>query len=283
MYAVTGATGQLGRHVMADLVKTTPPASIIAAVRDPAKAAPLAAQGIQVREADYDRPETLEAAFQGVERLLLISSSAVGRRVTQHQAVIAAAKAAGVSVVLYTSLLHADRSAIGLAEEHRQTEAALRDSGLSVVLLRNGWYAENYLNGVSPAVTRGVLFGAAGDGRISTASRSDYAAAAAVALAGAETSGVYELAGDESWTLADLAEVISKAADKPVAYKDISEAAYREALIGAGLPEHVAEIVANADASAAKGALFDDSRTLSRLIGRPTITMTQMINAVLNG
>ena len=283
MYAVTGATGQLGQHVIAKLSKLTSPSNIVAAVRDPAKAAHFKAQGIAVREADYDKPETLKAAFEGVDRLLLISSSAVGSRAHQHEAVIAAAKGAGVEVLLYTSLLHADRSAIGLAEEHRQTEAALKASGLKTVILRNGWYSENYLNGLTAALDRGVLFGSAGEGRIASAARADFASAAAVVLASDRADGVLELAGDVAWTLTDLAAVMAECSGATVVYKDIPEAAYREALINAGLPSHVAEIVANADAAAAKGALFDDSHTLSTLIGRPTLTMTQLVNAALMG
>jgi NAD(P)H dehydrogenase (quinone) len=281
MYAVTGATGQLGRLVISTLTKLVPPSEIVAIARDKAKAANLLPQGITVREADYDQPATLRSALVGVERLLLISSNAVGRRVKQHEAVIRAANDAGVSVLLYTSVLHANRSPLGLAVEHQQTEEALNASDMRTVILRNGWYTENYLSGVIPALKRGSLIGSAGDGRIASAARADYAAAAATVLAGTQSDGVYELAGDDSWTLTDLAAIMTQCSGKSVAYTDVPKEAYREALIGAGISPHVADIIADADAAAAQGGLFDDSRTLSSLIGRPTIPLAEMVNAAI--
>jgi NAD(P)H dehydrogenase (quinone) len=182
MIVITGASGQLGRLVIAHLLETVPASQIIAAARDPKKLADLAAKGVQVRQADYAQPATLERAFEGAEKVLLISSSEVGQRVAQHQAVIDAAKHAGVKLLGYTSVLHADTSALGLAEEHRQTEAALAGAGVPTVVLRNGWYHENYTAGVAHAVANGAHFGSARDGRISSAARDDYAAAAAVVL-----------------------------------------------------------------------------------------------------
>lgn len=227
MIVVTGATGQLGRLVIAALLRTQPADSLVAAVRNPAKAADLAALGVQVRQADYARPETLGPAFAGADKLLLISSSEVGQRAKQHQAVIDAAKAAGVQLIAYTSLLHADVSPLGLAVEHKQTEAALAASGLPHVLLRNGWYSENYAMGLPGALARGTLYGAAGEGRITSASREDYAqAAAAVLTASAPQAGkVYELAGDASYTLSELAAETARQAGKPLVYQDLPEAA----------------------------------------------------------
>lgn len=271
MYAVTGATGQLGRLTIDALLRTVPADRIVAVVRTPAKAADLAARGVIVREGDYDRPETLTSAFAGVERLLLISSSEVGRRTAQHRSAIDAAAAAGVSLIAYTSVLHADDSTLGLAPEHRATEALLRDGTVPFVLLRNGWYHENYLAGLAPAIEHGALLGSARDGRIASASRADYADAAAAALTAAEPAGkVYELAGDHAYTLTELAATIAAAAGKPVVYRDLPEADYAAILEGAGLPAPVASMIAESDAKAADGALFDDGGQLSALIGRPT-------------
>ncbi len=271
MYAVTGATGQLGRLTIDALLRTVPADRIVAVVRTPAKAADLAARGVIVREGDYDRPETLTSAFAGVERLLLISSSEVGRRIAQHRAAIDAAAAAGVSLIAYTSVLHANDSTLGLATEHRATEALLRDGTVPFVLLRNGWYHENYLAGLAPAIEYGALLGSARDGRIASASRADYADAAAAALTAADPAGqVYELAGDDAFTLTELAATIAQAAGKPVAYRDLPEADYAAVLEGAGLPAPLASMIADSSARAADGALFDDGRDLSALIGRPT-------------
>lgn len=285
MIVITGASGQLGRLVIAQLLETVPASRLVAAVRDPAKVADLAAKGVQVRQADYSQPATLDRAFEGAEKVLLISSSEVGQRVTQHQAVIEAAKRAGVKLLAYTSVLHADTSALGLAEEHRQTEAALAQSGVPAVVLRNGWYHENYTAGVAHAVANGAHFGSAGEGRISSAARADYARAAAVVLTAAEDQAgkVYELAGDESYTLKEFAAQIAEQSGKPVIYTDLPEADYKGALLQAGLPEFVAELLANSDTAAAKGALFDSSRQLSRLIGRPTTPLASSIAEALPG
>ncbi|MDN0117660.1 SDR family oxidoreductase [Yersinia frederiksenii] len=282
MIAVTGATGQLGRLVIDALLKKVPASEIIAAVRNPDKASDLAALGLQVRKADYSQPATLDTAFQGVDKLLLISSSEVGQRVTQHTAVINAAKHAGVKLLAYTSLLHADTSVLGLGEEHRATEALLHESGLPVVLLRNGWYTENYAASIAPAVAHGAFIGAVGNGRIASAAREDYAQAAATVLTQEDQAGkVYELAGDDSYTLAEFSAEIARQSGKPVVYKDLSETDFKQALISAGLPEGFASMLADSDAGAAKGGLFDDSHTLSKLIGRPTTPYAKVIAATL--
>lgn len=278
MYAVAGASGQLGRLALAELVARVGADKVVALARDPGK---LADAGVAVREADYDRPETLVPALAGVERLLLISGNAVGARVPQHEAVIAAAKAAGVGLVAYTSILHADTSTIGLAEEHRQTEALLRDSGLGFVLLRNGWYNENYTGALAPSVAHGAIIGSAGEGRIASATRADYAAAAAVALVSAEGGEVYELAGDAAFTMADFAAEVSRAAGKPVAYVDMPKPDYAAALEAVGLPGFLAAMLADSSFESSKDQLFDESHTLSRLIGRPTTPIAETIAAAL--
>lgn len=282
MIAITGAAGQLGRLVIQALRAKQPDLVIVAAVRNPAKAADLAEQGIVVREADYDRPETLERAFQGVTQLLLISSSEVGKRTSQHQAVIDAAKKAGVGLLIYTSVLHADTSPLYLAQEHLATEKAIRASGVPFVFLRNGWYSENYTIQIPAILQHGAHFGSARDGRISLAARADYAEAAAVVLLSeGQANRVYELAGDQGYTLTEFAAEIAKQSGKSVAYRDLPEAEFRSALIGAGLPEGFAALLSDSDAHAAEGALFDDSRGLSKLIGHSTTPLSASIEAAL--
>ncbi|MFJ3482984.1 SDR family oxidoreductase [Pseudomonas sp. NPDC090202] len=283
MFVITGASGQLGRLVIDQLLKTVPAGQIVAAVRSPEKAADLSALGVQVRKADYAQPQTLDSAFDGAEKILLISSSEVGQRVGQHKAVIAAAQRTGVKLLAYTSVLHAATSLLGLAEEHRQTEVALSESGLPAVVLRNGWYNENYTAGIAGDLAHGAHFGCAGEGRISSAARADYAAAAVAVLTASESQAgkVYELAGDAAYTLTEFAAEVSRQSGQTVAYTNLAEAEYKAALLQAGLPEFVAELLANSDAAAAKGALFDEGRQLSRLIGRPTTPLAVSVAAAL--
>ena len=282
MIAITGATGQLGRFVIEALLKKVPAEEIVAAVRTPAKAADLAAQGITVRQADYSQPEMLRAAFAGVDKLLLISGSEVGQREAQHKAVIEAAQAAGVGFIAYTSLLHADTSPLGLGVEHRATEALLKASGIPFALLRNGWYTENYAASIPPALAHHAFIGAAGEGRIASAARQDYAEAAAEVMSREDQAGkVYELAGDDSYTLAQFAAEIAAQSGEKVDYVNLSQADFAAALKGAGLPEGLAEMLADSDAGAEKGGLFDDSHQLSKLIGRPTTPWQTVVRAAL--
>ncbi|HFQ9139481.1 TPA: SDR family oxidoreductase [Enterobacter cancerogenus] len=282
MIAITGATGQLGHLVIEQLLKTVPANQIVAIVRNPAKADALSQQGVVVRQADYADEAAFTAALGGVDKLLLISSSEVGQRAAQHQNVINAAKAAGVKFIAYTSLLHADTSPLGLHVEHVQTEKALAESGVPYALLRNGWYTENYLASVPPALEHGVFIGAAGEGKIASATRADYAAAAAKVISEEGHAGkVYELAGDNAWTLSEMAAELSKQSGKKVAYQNLSEADFAATLKGAGLPAGLADMLADSDTGASKGGLFDDSRTLSNLIGRPTTPLAQSVSAIL--
>lgn len=283
MFLITGANGQLGRLVIDLLLERVPAEQIIAAVRSPEKAVDLTAKGVQVRHADYSQPATLNTAFSGATKILLISSNEIGQRAVQHQAVIHAAKGAGVQLLAYTSVLHADTSALELAEEHRQTEAAIKDSGVPSVILRNGWYTENTTAGVANALAHGAHFGCAGDGRFSSAARADYAAAAVAVLTSSEPQAgkVYELAGDEAFTLTEFAAELARQSGKPVAYTNLPEAGYKAALLQAGLPEVFAQLLANSDSAAAQGALFDDSRVLSELIGRPTTPLAETIAEAL--
>ena len=282
MIVVTGASGQLGRLVIEALLKKLPAGEIIAAVRNPARVADLAARGIQVRQADYEQPASLAAAFKGADKLLLISSSEVGRRVPQHRAVIDAAKATGVGLLAYTSILRADTSPLPLATEHKETESLIRASGVPAVFLRNGWYTENYLAALPTVLQYGALLGSAAEGRIASASRADYAEAAAAVLTSDNQAGrVYELAGDDSYTLTELAQAIAKQSGKAVAYQNLPEAEYKAALLGAGLPDFVAALLAESDVGASKGGLFDDGHQLSKLIDRPTTPLAAMIERQL--
>ena len=287
-FLVTGAAGQLGGLVVDTLLKTVAAGEIAGLVRDggssaPSKAEALTARGVQTRPGDYEDTASLRSAFAGVERLLFISSSALEGRAAQHRNVVEAARAAGVSLIAYTSVLHADRSPLGLAEDHRQTEALLAASDVPYVLLRNGWYTENYIASLPAALAHGVLLGAAGEGRIASAARADYAAAAAaVLLSGEDQAGrTYELAGDQAYTLAELAAEVSRQTGREIAYHDLPEADYKAALLGAGLPPGLAALLADSDAGAAKGALFDDGGDLGRLIGRPTTPWTESVRQAL--
>lgn len=282
MIAVTGATGQLGRLVIDALLKKVPAEQIVAAVRSPEKAADLAAKGVTVRKADYGQPDTLMSAFSGVDKLLLISGSEVGQREAQHQAIINAAKSANVKFIAYTSLLHADSSPLGLGVEHRATEAQLQASGIPYALLRNGWYTENYAASIAPALTHHAFIGSAGEGRIASAARRDYAEAAAEVISRDDQAGkIYELAGDDSYTLAEFAAEIARQSGEQVEYVNLSPAEFAAALKGAGLPDGLAEMLADSDRGASQGGLFDGSRSLSQLIGRATTPYQEVIKATL--
>ncbi len=276
---ITGATGQLGRLVIEQLKTKIPAGDIVALVRSPAKAASL---GVAAREADYTKPETLAKALPGIDTLMLISSSEIGQREVQHRAIIDAAKKAGVKRIVYTSILDADKSIIDLAAEHRATEAALKASGIPLTLLRNGWYTENFANSIAGAVAAGTLYGSAGDGKISAAPRADYAAAIVAVLTGKGHEGkTYELAGDNAFTLGDLAAEISRQSGKAIPYKNIPEADYAAALASHGVPEGFAKLIAGWDVATSKGALFTTSRDLSMLIGRPTTPLADGVKAAL--
>ncbi|MDM3453219.1 SDR family oxidoreductase [Citrobacter sp. Cb028] len=282
MIAITGATGQLGQHVIETLLKTVPASQIVAIVRNPAKATALSQQGITVRQADYSDEAAFTTALQGIDKLLLISSSEVGQRAPQHRNVINAAKAAHVKFIAYTSLLHADRSPLGLADEHVATEKMLAESGIAYALLRNGWYTENYLASAPAALEHGVFIGAAGEGKIASATRADYAAAAARVISEDGHAGkIYELAGDAGWTLCQLAAELAKQSGKKVVYQNLSEADFAAALKSVGLPAGLADMLADSDVGASKGGLFDDSHTLSKLIGRPTTSLADSVKGIV--
>lgn len=282
-YVVTGATGHLGRlvveHLLADGV---PAAEIVATGRRTDRLADLAAQGVRVVAVDYERPETLAAAVEGADVVLLVSGSEVGRRVAQHRAVIEAAQAAGVGRIVYTSAPHADTSALVLAPEHKATEELLRASGLTTTILRNGWYTENYVGDVQQAAASGEIVAAVGDGRVASAPRDDYAAAAAVVLRTPGHEGaVYELSGDVAWSFADLAAAAAEVLGRPVVYRPVPSEQRRAGLLAAGLDEGTAGFVVALEENTRDGLLAETTGDLARLIGRPTTPLAEALRAAL--
>lgn len=281
MIVVTGATGELGRLVVEQLLEKVPAGRIAVAVRNLEKAADFAARGVEVREADYNRPETLREAFKGADKVLLISGSEVGSRVAQHSAVVDAAKEAGVVLLAYTSAPHADTTPMLLAGEHKATEEYILASGLPYTFLRNGWYNENYLQSAGLGVEHGAIAGSAGEGRVASAARADYAAAAVAVLTGeGHENKIYELFGDVSWSLPELAAEVSAISGKEVVYQDLPVEQYTQVLIGAGLPEQFAAILADVDQAVAAGWLAKKSDDLQALIGRPTTPIADTLLAL---
>ncbi|MEV0439035.1 SDR family oxidoreductase [Streptomyces spectabilis] len=281
---VTGATGHLGRLVVEGLLDAGVPAGRIAAVvRNEQKAADLAARGVELRIADYSAPETLAGAFAAGDKVLLVSGSEIGRRVPQHRAVIDAAKAAGVAHLVYTGILGGPDADFDLAAEHRETERMVLDSGLPHTFLRNGWYHENYTEHLAPVLEHGAVVGSAGPaGRVASAARADYAAAAVAVLTGEGHEGrAYELSGDVAWSFSEYAAQVAKASGKDVAYAEVSPAEHQGVLVGAGLPEPVAAVLVDVDAAIRRGRLAGTSGDLSRLIGRPTTPLASAVAAAL--
>ena len=280
---VTGATGKLGRLVVESLLRRGVPAGqIVAAGRSTDKIKDLADRGVQVRHIDFDQPETLAAAFRGAVKVLLVSGNELGHRVPQHRNAIDAAKAAGVELLAYTSAPKADTSSLLLAAEHRATEEVLRASGVPFVLLRNSWYFEVYTDQLPTTLQTGAILGSAGTGRISGATRADYAEAAAAVLSGGDHAGaVYELGGDGSFSLAELADEITRQSGTPVTYRDLPLDEYRQTLVGYGIPAEAATVYADIDRGIAAGEVLTTTGDLSRLIGRPTTPLSQAVAVAL--
>ncbi len=285
MIAVTGATGHLGRLVLDELLaRGVGPDEVVALARSPRKAADIAERGIEVRRADYTDPPSLTAALQGIDKLLLISSSEVGQRAAHHRAVLEAALPLGLDLLVYTSLINADRSGLMLAGEHLETEEEIRKSGIPYVILRNGWYLENYTDNLAPLLEHGVLIGSAGEGRVSAASRADYAAAAAVVLTrGGHEGRTYELGGEEAFSLAELAAEVGRLAGRPVEYRDLTEEEHAAALREAGVPDLYARMLADSDQGLGRGELVTTSTDLADLIGRPATPLSEAIRSALAG
>ncbi|WP_416977575.1 SDR family oxidoreductase [Streptomyces sp. T028] len=280
---VTGATGKLGRHVVEQLLEKVPAEQITAVVRDESKAADFADRGVKIAVADYNTPETFDGLFGAGDKVLLISGNEFDKgRPAQHQVVIDRAKDAGVALLAYTSAPGTLSAA--LADDHRATEKALTSSGVPYVLLRNGWYHENYTEQLAPVLEHNAVVSAAGEGRVSSASRADYAAAAVAVLTGeGHENKTYELGGDEAWGFAEYAAELSRQTGKEIAYNAVPAEALVSILTGAGMPEHFATILVGVDASIAEGELVVDSGDLSRLAGRPTTPLSEAITAALKG
>lgn len=304
MLVVTGATGHLGRLVVEHLLERVPAARIAVVVRDRARAAAFALRGVTVRVADYNEPGTLAGAFAPGDRVLLISGNDIERNVAQHTAVIRAARTAEVALLAYTSIL-STASRFALVDMHHATEALIKASGLPYTFLRNGWYTENYTGRLPEVLALGALIGNAGpDDRIATATREDYALAAAIVLAGADTdtdadadtdadteeattaraarlNRGYDLSGDTAWTFAEFAAEVARQADTSVVYRQHTAAVYQGILVGAGVPEPMARLFTDTDDSIARGELALTTGDLSRLIGRPTTPLTDTVAAAL--
>ncbi|GGX62367.1 SDR family oxidoreductase [Streptomyces minutiscleroticus] len=281
---VTGATGHLGRLVVDGLLEKVPASEVVAVVRDRGKAADLAAKGVEVRVADYDAPETLKGAFAPGDKVLLISGSEVGRRVPQHTAVVGAAKEAGVALLAYTGVLGGPEADFLLAADHKGTEQAILDSGLTYAFLRNGWYNENYTENLAPVLEHGAVTQSAGEGRVASASRADFAAAAVAVLTGeGHENKVYELSGDEAWSFEEYAAEVARQSGKEIAYNDVPAETLHGILAGAGLPEPLVATLVDVDKAIARGLLARRTGDLARLIGRPTTPIADSVAAALKG
>ncbi|SDC77294.1 SDR family oxidoreductase [Streptomyces prasinopilosus] len=280
---VTGATGNLGRHVVEQLLEKVPAEQVTAVVRSPEKAADLAERGVRLAVADYNAPETFDGLFAAGDKVLLISGNEFDKgRVQQHRVVIEAAKAAGVALLAYTSALGTLTAA--LADDHRGTEKALLASGVPYVLLRNGWYHEVYTENLAPVLEHGAVVAAAGEGRVSSAARADYAAAAVAVLTGeGHENKTYELGGDEAWSLSEYAAELSRQTGREIAYKPVTVEELTGVLTGAGLPGPMAAVFAGVDLSIEKGELVVTSGDLARLAGRPTTPLADAVAAALKG
>lgn len=279
---VTGASGHLGRlAVLALLDRGAEPGSVVATARDLESVKDLADLGVETRQADYDDADSLDAALAGVDRVLFVSSSAVGQRLGQHRNVIDAAVRQGVSLLAYTSVLRAESTSLALAEDHQATEVYLAETGVPHLLLRNGWYLENYTENMAPALQSGAVYGAAGEGRVSAAGRADYAEAAAVALVEGTPGQILELGGDEAFTMADYAAALTVASGTDIVYYDLPQEQYAAVLESVGVPAPMAQLLADTDRGIAAGDLVDTTGTLSGLIGRPTTPLAVAVDAAL--
>ncbi|MFD9871114.1 SDR family oxidoreductase [Streptomyces niveus] len=280
---VTGATGHLGRLTIESLLAAGVPAGGIAAVaRDGAKAAPLAALGVEVRTGDYDRPETLTDVFRAGDRVLFVSGSEAGRRVPQHTAVVAAAREAGVAQLAYTGVLGGPDADFDLAAEHKATERLILESGLPYTFLRNGWYTENYTENLGPVLEHGAVVAAAGDGRVASASRADYAAAAAAVVTGeGHLNKAYELCGDTAWSFDEYAAELSRRTGRTITYNNVPGETMLGILTGAGVPEPMAAILVDVDRAIERGLLVGTTGDLSRLAGRPTTPLAESVAEAL--
>jgi NAD(P)H dehydrogenase (quinone) len=285
MIVVTAATGQLGQLVIDGLLRTVPAEQIAAAVRNPDKAAGLAARGVAVRTADYDDPAGLRAAFADADQVLFVSGAGVPEREDQHLRVVEALKTANVRQVVYTSVLRADTSTVPVAPDHKLTEQVIRDAGIPFTFLRNGWYTENFAPRIQAALRSGTFTGnATPAATLASATRIDYAEAAVAALTGeGHLNKVYELAGDVEWSFTDLAAELSKQTGQQIGYQQLSADEQEKLLVDAGLPAGFAAFTVRIDQDIVEGELSDDSGDLHRLIGRATTPLADAVAGILKG
>ena len=278
---ITGATGHLGRKVIEALIRRgADPADIVAGGRNADRLRSLRTDlGVKAVHLDYDDSDSLDAAFKGATKALLVSGSNLGERVAQHQRVIDAARKAGIGLLAYTSVLHADESSLAVAPDHRKTEKSLRESGLHYAILRNGWYSENFAGDVKQAAESGTIVSAAGTGRISSAAREDYAEAAAAVLLsdGGLVDSVIELAGDEAWTYDDLAQVAARLLGRPVSYRNVTSQELEKNLKAAGVPAPGVQWVVKLAQDISHDELLGPAGELSRIIGRPTTSLEKAL------
>jgi NAD(P)H dehydrogenase (quinone) len=275
---ITGATGHLGRQVVEQLLaRGVDPSTVVAGGRNEEALAALAAHGVRTARIDYADPATLEDAFVGADKILLISGNEVGKRSVQHKAVIDAARRVNAELV-YTSAPMASTSALVLAPEHKATEGLLEGSGLTYTVLRNNWYTENYDDTIRQAASTGSILTSAGDGRVASATRRDYAEAAAVVLLSEDHTGeILELGGDTPWSMAELASTVAEVTGTDVTVQQVTTDEHVAALEGFGLDEGTAGFVAALDGNIADGLLAESDGTLSRIIGRPTTPLKQYV------
>ena len=276
---VAGATGHLGGLVVASLLnRGVDPGQILATGRSTDRLAALAERGVHVAELDYNKPA--DEVISAGDTVLLISGSEVGQRLDQHRNVIELAERAGAARIVYTSVLRADNSTLAVAPEHIATEEILKASGAAYTILRNGWYNENYQQTFAQAAQSGVVVTSAGDGRVSSASREDFAEAAAAVLTGEGHDGVtYELAGDTAFTMRDLADIFTTVLDRPIELQNLTSEEHRAVLTRAGLDDLIVDFLVTLDCSTADGDLFDQTGDLSRLISRPTTPMAESVDS----
>ncbi|MGO4692449.1 NAD(P)H-binding protein [Glaciibacter sp. 2TAF33] len=278
---VTGATGHLGRLIVESLLARGVAAErIVAGGRRLDKLDDLSERGVRVARVDYSDEASLAAAFAAADTLVLVSGSEVGSRIGQHQAAVDAARAAGIRRIVYTSAPHADSTTLVLAPEHIATENLIRESGLAFTFLRNGWYSENYLGALYQAATTGEIVASVGDARVASASRADFAeAAAAVVIGDGHDGAVYELTGDHAWDFAELAEAASEVLGTPVVYRSVTPEEHEAELIAAGLPTGTAGFIVALDGNIRDGLLAHTPGDLARLIGRPTTPLAEALGA----
>ena len=281
---VTGATGKFGTKVVETLLKTVPASQLAVSVRKPEKAEGLRARGVEVRQGDFDHPQSLDSAFAGIDRLLIISADGDNEtRIRQHRDAVAAAERAGVKFIAYTSLVNATESKNLFAPTHQATEEAILKTGIPYSFLRNNWYLENEIPGI-----QGVLAGApwvtsAGDGRVGWALQQDYAEAAATVLSGnGHENKIYELSG-KSLTQEEFVSLLGSVLGKEVTVQQVDDTTYADIMKNAGIPDFVIPILVDIQKSIREGTLDFESNDFEKVLGRPATPIKEALTQILNG